>query len=479
MNAVSSVFDFFHRFPADHLALCGLLTFGLLLLIATLCHTRPRETVCRLGGMVWDRQSFCRGWFIPGATGSGKTLSGLRQILFQTFQHQPDFGGLCIDDKGTLHETLLEMAAHFGRAHDVILLRVRPDVATADWLPPHRFNLVGDRSVPFATYARCVVDTASALGNRREQGFFRSAVQIHLGQALAALAALKFEVTLDNAYHLLTDPEELNGVIKELEGNAATSELAAHFGKYAAQPPEQKAGVTGTAANYLAHFISHEIADVFCRDSTFSLEHLDQGKIVCLALPQKYQTERRYVGTLLKQLFFIHALRRFDLSRQERERRNLLLFLADEAQHFLTASEDGLSDHGMVDVLRESGVAFIAATQSSTSLTPVLGPERAKVLTLNLRNRIIFTAADEDDARASAEFLGKKQTYETSETTGGSQRSRTRYRKEVYRIQPHQLRALRNHECILVHAEKGFKRCVLPPIEANGSVCQWFNRWLW
>ena len=49
----------------------------------------------------------------------------------------------------------------------------------------------------------------------------------------------------------------------------------------------------------------------------------------------------------------------FDLPKAEREQRNLLLFLADEFQHFTTSSEDGLSDHSMVDVIREAGAAFL------------------------------------------------------------------------------------------------------------------------
>ena len=440
---------------------------------------RRRDVVCRLGGMEWDRQSFCRGWFISGATGSGKTLSGLRQILYQTFEHQPNFGGLCIDDKGTLHDTLLEMARHFGREKDVILLQVRPESAPTGWQPEHRFNLVGDPSIPFATYARCLVDTASSLGNRREQGFFRSAAQIHIGAALAALAALDYEVTLDNAAELLTDPAQLRTVTDELENSGRTCELAQHFQQYITQPVEQLGGITGTIRNYLHHFTAPEIAEVFSRDSTFRLDEVDQGKILCLALPQKFQTERRYVGSLLKQLFFIHALRRFDGTQREREEKNLLLFLADEAQHFLSASEDGQSDHNVVDVLREAGVAFIAATQSSTSLVPVLGAENAKVLLLNLRNRILFTAADEDDARVSADFLGKKPVWEISETSGEGRRTRTRTQRERYRIEPHQIRNLRKHQCILVHAEKGFRRCYLPPIQADGRKYPWYRPWWW
>ena len=68
---------------------------------------------------------------------------------------------------------------------------------------------------------------------------------------------------------------------------------------------------------------------------------------------------------------------------------------ADEAQRFMPASEDGTSDYNCVDVIREAGATIVAAAQSTTSLIPPLGQDKSKVLTLNLRNRIIFRSAGE------------------------------------------------------------------------------------
>lgn len=109
------------------------------------------KTIVELGGMRWDRHAFCQGWLITGATGAGKTRSGINQILHQLFRRAVQFGLLCIDDKGVLHETLLAAARHYGRGADTILLQVRPHGAGPDWKPTHRFNLTGDRSIPAAT----------------------------------------------------------------------------------------------------------------------------------------------------------------------------------------------------------------------------------------------------------------------------------------------------------------------------------------
>ena len=101
-------------------------------------------------------------------------------------------------------------------------------------------------------------------------------------------------------------------------------------------------------------------------------------------------------------------LRRFDQAKSQRGKNNLLILWADEAQRFMTASEDGTSDYNCVDVIREAGATIVAAAQSTTSLIPPLGNDKSKVLTLNLRNRMIFRSADEADAVQAADFLGKK-----------------------------------------------------------------------
>ncbi len=438
----------------------------------------PRQpVVARLKSLTWSRYTFCQHFLITGATGAGKTLSGILPLLFQVFRHQPRFGGLCMDMKGVLHHTIAEMATHFGRPNDVLLLEVRPVQASADWQPKHRFNLVGDRRIPYATYARCVVDTAVALGNRQEQTFFRRAAQIHIAKALEALEALGCEVTLENAHNLLVNEPDTQDALRRLEAIESAYALVEHFRSYLAQPPEQLAGITGTVRNYLHYFTQPAIAEVFCRDSTFALRDVDAGKIICLALPQSYPTERRFVGTFLKLLFYTHALARFDVSKVERAQHNLLLLLVDECQHFVTTSEDGVSDHAVVDVIREAGLALVAATQSTTSLIPALGADQAKVFTLNLRNRLIFTAADEDDAKASAEFLGKVIKREKSVTHGQGRDSTTVHETESYRIKPHELRKLRKHQCIVVHCEQGYRKTTLPPLESDGSVARWYRRW--
>jgi hypothetical protein len=124
--------------------------------------------------------------------------------------------------------------------------------------------------------------------------------------------------------------------------------------------------------------------------------------------------------------------------------------------------------------MREAKATLVAAAQSTTSFVPPLGADKAKVLTLNLRNRMIFKAADETGAVESADFLGQKKVRKQSWGFSNGMRSRNYFEQEEHKIKPYVLRHLRKHQCVLVHCEKGFKRTLLPPLEPNGKISPWF-----
>jgi hypothetical protein len=300
---------------------------------------------------------------------------------------------------------------------------------------------------PHNTFAKAVVDTASSLGQAGDKSFFRNQAQTHIAAALETLREIGADVTLENAYDLLIDERDLQ------EAN-----------RFLNQPPEQIGGVKETIANYLQAYVTPDIAQVFCpAASTFDFADIDRGKIICVAMPQKFQTERRYVNTFLKMLLYTHALRRFDKPLEERQRDNLIILWADEAQRFVSASEDGMSDYNCIDVIREAQVTVVAAAQSSTSFIPPLGREKARVFTLKLRNRLIFKAADEGGALESADFIGKTKVIKKSWGYTGGKMSRNFSEQDEHKMKPHLLRNLPKHACVVVHwREVTAKNCCRP-----------------
>jgi hypothetical protein len=461
------------------IAVLGAVVYLLGVVVTLLFPMKRRKYVARLGGMTWKRNQFCRGWLITGDTGSGKTTSGINQLAHQVFQNEPNWGGLCIDEKGVYWETLSAMARRYGRENDLIHLQIRSEEIETEWRPPQFFNLTGDRAIPFTTYAKFVVDTATSLGQGGDKGFFKSQAQTHIAHALELLFELKQPVTLLGAFNLLSDDDKLAEEVENLKNLLETPNRAAlvsHFeNRLFNQPEEQRGGVRETSGNYLQHFVTPEVAQVFCTGaSSFDFSAIDQGKIILVTMPQKFQTERRYINTFLKLLFYTHALRRFDKTKSERAENNLLILWADEAQRFMTASEDGTSDYNCVDVIREAGATIVAAAQSTTSLLPPMGNDKSKVLTLNLRNRLIFRSADEADAVQAADFIGKKRVVKRSWGYSAGKRNVNYSETEEHKIKPHKLRNLRDHECVLVHCERGHRRVPLAPLEADRSVAMWF-----
>lgn len=459
--------------------------FALLSLWQLYCAaTRARRTsrsVVRLGGFGWSVEDFCRGWLITGQIGTGKTTGAINRMLWQVSQNCPTWGGVCVDDKGLYWETLSPMFRQLRRERDLILLQVRPPDAPANWSPAHTFNFLDNPHLPYSAKAKIVCDVAASLGQRSEQSFFRMQAQVQIEFAFQVLATAGVSMTLRSAYVMLTSDTAMKEIMALLEEQNTPEgrRLIAHYeGAFKSQPAEQLGGVKTTVANYLHCFAEPDIAEVFCpAKPSFRFDELDHSKVVCVSLPQRYQVERRYINTLLKLSFYAHALRRFDKPASARAADNLLILWADEAQKIVTASNDGMSDYNVVDVIREARATVVAATQSYQSLIPPMNDERkAKVFIANMANRVTFCAADEDSAKIAADTLGKRKAKKRTVGYTAGKRSTSWTEEDRYWFEPHQLRKLRKFEAVVQHCNGGFRRTTLAPTGADGKVASWYRQ---
>ena len=444
--------------------------------------SKSRHTTASLGEFRWDRNDFCRGWLITGDTGSGKTFA-INTLLHSVFQHESDWGGLCCDEKGIYHETLVPMARKYGRENDLLLLQTRPDHAAEHWAPPSRFNLLSDPSVPWSTYATVIVDTASALTSGVEdKGFFKTQAHANIGRGIQLFRLLNLVPRMHHLLEMLQYQPVLKAMLQHLEpltnqGIPDARECYEHFlNGYLRQPPEQLGGVISTIYNYLNYFTNPDIVEVFgTEENTFDFSALDDGAIICLSMPQKYQTERRYITTILKLLFYTHALRRFDprpADKRQVQEDNLLICWQDEAQRFISESDAN------VDVIRQANTTTVMAAQSKLSFLPALGSkEKAEVTILNLRNRIIFKAADRTCAESSADFIGRRMRWKKSYTRAKGGSSTTRSHEEEYLVKPFELMSLPKFVAIVKHCENGFRKTTIHPVDPNGRAPSWYPFW--
>ena len=464
---------FFLSSPANWIAASVCLVFAIL----TFFLDGP-QTIVRIGGISWKFEDFVRGWLITGKTGSGKTQTAINRITYQVFDHVPNWGGICLDQKGLYWEILVKMAAHFGREKDLVLLQTRPKNAPEEWKPPCTINITGDANVPSSTYAKVICDTAKSLtGGKSGNPFFPVKAQLSIQAAFDVLRFLNYPTTIPNVYSILRTPIETEKIVEELEeqilNDAARAVLGA-FRQHLDQPAEQKGGVDGTIDTYLGFFINPEIADVFCADHpTFSIGEMDRGRIVCIALSQKYQTERLYVNTLLKLSYYFHAVSRFDKTEKERENDNLLILFADEGQEILTGAESSFADHRAAGVIREAKCTIVLATQAYSSILAALDKRYADVFMLNMSNEIILTVADQQSAEIAARNIGEREIIKRTWSWGKG--NSYNYQSEVAPFyKPWKLRKLPKFTAIVRHCEKGHRKRFIPPINPDGSYPSWF-----
>lgn len=415
--------------------------------------------VLRLWGFAWTRDEACCHFFITGATGTGKTARAVVPIVHGLRSTLPETGILAVDSKGALWKPLSAMARSLGHEDSLRLIRVRPThIPPPSWTPPLRLNLLAMPDVPWTTYAKIIVDTATAAGQRGGQAFFKETARDVITHAMHALEAADLPVTLANVHDMICVSTELAMVLARLAerpGRAAEAELQ-YFRDFAEQPPEQKSGTVYTVANYLRPYTPPDIAEVFCSvDPNFSLTEVDDGRLICLSIPQTYQVERRYLNLISKQLFFLHAFRRFDLDPDELQRRNMIVLVLDEGQKTTLVSEDGFSDHGTVDELREAGVCLISATQTPLSLYAAFETERkADVFMANLRTQVHFRAADEKGAKIISEKMGGREIRKYSGGVSAGRASRNWQMVDEPWFKPTWLQALPEGEAVIRHPRR-------------------------
>ena len=437
------------------------------------------NSIVRIGGLSWTMEDFVRGWLITGRTGSGKTQSAINSLTFQLFQNVKDWGGLCLDQKGLYWEILVKMAAHFGRSEDLVLLQTRPLGKDMLWRPPHTINLTGNPDVPASTYAKVIVDTAVSLtGGKGGNPFFVTKAQLAIQTAFEILRHTEAYVTIPNIHRVLLNKEDGQAIMEELANysDQRSRDLLTAYRSYLEQPPEQLGGVEGTISNYLDFFMHSEIAEVFCaNEPTFSISEIDAGKIVCIAMPQKFQSERLYINTILKLSYYFHALSRFDKPAEKREKDNLLVLFADEGQEIITGAESAFADHRAAGVIREAKATIVLATQAYTSIHGSLDKRHADVLMLNLSNELIFTVANQDSALLASKNIGEREVVEKSWGWSGGKRSYNYQKKIKPFFESFQLRKLPKFTAIIRHCEKPFRKRLITPIKPDGTYPSWFT----
>ncbi len=148
------------------------------------------------------------------------------------------------------------------------------------------------------------------------------------------------------------------------------------------------------------------LAETFCRPSTFSFEDIAQsGRIIALVPGDRYEQLGRLLGTACK-LDFQSAM----LSRNGRADLNssrLALYFADECHKYVISGSSTAGDPYFMNLSRSNNVVNICATQSYAWLVEVIGREAANVYISAFGVQFWLQQTDPETCRRASEICGR------------------------------------------------------------------------
>jgi len=464
----------------EHVLASAAFGLGLLQLLfsTTTAPPRPRGgSVVRLLGLSWTLEDFLTHWVIVGRSGSGKTAGFIRTILIQLLHTVPDFGCVAIDEKANFHKTLARLCAANGHPDKLIVLRPRRPGRDQDQPLPHTMNFIGDRTVPWETYAQLVIDTAVACGQETNNAFFKNQGRKTITAIFATLDAVHIVPTLGEAYDFIAEDRIYKSVLQKLRRQAGRSErsedLLSFWDTFDAKAGDEKSGIKSTTELYLHPYSAPELRELFADpEPTLDLFQLDRGKILCPSIPQAFLTQRRYITAWFKLAGYYHLLRRFDeFDEAERETLTPIILLADEGQNSILAAEEGLADHNTLDKIREARGTLILAMQSYSSALPALKGRRdlSETIFANLNNHVIGAIRDETGREMASNIFGKEWQKDRTQSYGQSGSS-TSVKKELRPVFHTGIFArLPPFKCVVFHVAGRWAQGYLPPLTDDGT----------
>jgi len=441
--------------------------------------------VMRLLGIPFTWEDICAHIVIIGRSGCGKTVGALKSILIQLVKNVPNWGGVILDEKGDFHEMLAAIWLAQGKSDRLVILRVPlPDEAAKIDTPAVRVNLIGDKSIPWSTYAQLVIDVAVSQGQKTDNAFFKTQGRTILTKIFEAIDLAGHPVTLSTAYAFVANDDVFKVVLSSLAPLPITphlSEVRNYWGNLDSTAPGQRDGIFGTAKNYLAPYAEPLIAEVFCaQNPNFDLKQIDDCKLVVPSIPQIYLFSRSYVQAFIKLWFFFDTFRRYDLPNSRAAiprlpRRGLII---DEAQNSLLGSEEGLADHKAIDKVRGAGAFLIYAMQSYSSAKPnIQDDSKVNTIFANIGTHIIHRINDAPGRKIASEMFilfDKKKVTKNYGRSGELSVSETTEEKPTRR--PDFFLTLKKFEAIITHVEGRTAHGIIAPLTDDGTrIERWYD----
>ena len=114
---------------------------------------------------------------LTDAPASGKTASGVVPIIYQLKKNRPRRGEYWLSIRKAISANpWLVLLIRVDCRGQLVQLEVRPDAAPPNWKPAVTMNFLADTTVPYSTYAKILVDVATAAGPEGRSGLLQGFV---------------------------------------------------------------------------------------------------------------------------------------------------------------------------------------------------------------------------------------------------------------------------------------------------------------
>jgi hypothetical protein len=149
-----------------------------------------------------------------------------------------------------------------------------------------------------------------------------------------------------------------------------------------------------------------DLAETFCRPSTFSFEEIIQtGRIIALVPGVRYEQLGRLLGTACKMDFQSTMLSRN--GRSDLNPNRLALYFADECHKYVISGSSTAGDPYFMNLSRSNNVVNICATQSYAWIVEVIGRDAANVYISAFGVQFWLQQTDPETCHRAAEICGR------------------------------------------------------------------------
>ncbi len=451
-------------------------------------NQRQEGALFSIGAAHLNDNDFCRHGIAVGQSGTGKSELAKRMLIDLT-RNRPDWGGTITDEKADMHVMTKRVFAALGKSDKLVMLRPRMFGQKAE--PPRwRLNLIGDRSISWASHSQLIVDTAVSQGQKTSQSHFKTQAIDRMAEAMESIHLAGLVPTIPGIYEFIKFPNIMDSVLSLLmereftdsQDRERANALFDGWKQYLAKAPEELSGIRGTIENYTNPYVAEEIQEVFCSaEPNVDISAMDAGKVLFISIPQQFIRERKHIQAFMKILYYRDSLGRFDRNTTgSLAHLNMHLGLFDEGHNSLLASEEGYSDFNTLDKMRSARCAVWLMMQCYTSALPPLDSKaKLDVLKANLGTHVIFRLASEEGRKLASGLIGEHEIIETSRSITRGVTTITKTPKVKPILGPWEFgRRLRDFHAIIRHptdSTHDYFRTEIPPLTDDGKkVASWY-----